>query len=140
MARISCKLIVGSTIVEELTAERCRKYQVRFEEIGNITVDVLADNLKYEKQATPNREELVTELSLASPAYKYISYSSDDSKNYLEENNDRNNIDVINFSITINWHKQQITIDQYIIHLVYNQDCKINIPSISLTSPYELFC
>ncbi|CAG8748070.1 17920_t:CDS:1, partial [Racocetra fulgida] len=127
------------TIVGELTAERRRKYQVRFEEIGNITVDVLAGNLKYEKQATPNREELVTESSLTLPAYEDISYSSDDSENDLEENNDRNDMDVIDLSVTINWREQQITIDQRAIHLAYNQDCKINIPSVSLASPYELF-
>ncbi|CAG8716655.1 9176_t:CDS:2, partial [Racocetra fulgida] len=127
------------TIVGELTAERRRKYQVRFEEIGNITVDVLAGNLKYEKQATPNREELVTESSLTLPAYEDISYSSDDSENDLEENNDRNDMDVIDLIVTVNWREQQITIDQRAIYLAYNQDCKINIPSVSLASPYELF-
>ncbi|CAG8780523.1 11045_t:CDS:2, partial [Gigaspora margarita] len=48
-------------------------------------------------------------------------------------------MDIIDPSISVNWQEQPVTIDQCAINLVYDHICKVNISSISLASPYELF-
>ncbi|CAG8703261.1 11080_t:CDS:1, partial [Racocetra persica] len=127
-------LCLYGTIISELTSRKCRKYQVSFEEFENVTVDILAGNLRYEKQAILNQEELaVTELS---PTHEEF---SDDSESSLDEEEAENNEEVIDLSTTINWQEQPVTIDQRAVNLAYNYECKINISSISLASPYELF-
>ncbi|CAG8786125.1 45189_t:CDS:2, partial [Gigaspora margarita] len=116
-------LHLNDTIVRELTARKCQTYQVCFNEIENVIVDVLAGNLRYEKPTISNREEeeqAVTESLLAPEAL------SNDSESSLEEEEEQN-IDVIDLSILVNWWKQPVTIDQ------------LNVSSISLALPYELF-
>ncbi|CAG8637283.1 24092_t:CDS:2, partial [Gigaspora rosea] len=88
MPRISHKLAVGGqlhgkdwkniclngTIIRELTARKCQTYQVRFDKIENVIVNVLAEE-----------EEQVVTKSLSAPEVLF-----DDSKSSLEEEEEQN--------------------------------------------------
>lgn len=128
-------LRLNGTIIRELTTKKRRIFQVSFDKIENVVVDVLAGNLRYEKQAVLNREEEETAVTELLSAHEEL---SDDSESSLEEE-ERENIDVTDLSISINWREQPVTIDQRTINLVYNRECEVNISSISLVSPYESF-
>ncbi|CAG8834657.1 35167_t:CDS:1, partial [Gigaspora margarita] len=106
-----------------------------FDKIENVVVDVLAGNLRYEKQVISNREEEEPAVTELLSAHEEL---SDDSESSLKEE-EGENIEVIDLSISVNWREQLVTIDQHAINLVYNHEYEVNVSSISLASPYELF-
>ncbi|CAG8852521.1 17744_t:CDS:2, partial [Gigaspora margarita] len=101
-------LHLNGTIIRELTSKKRKTYQVRFDEIENEIVDVLAGNLRYEKPTISNRKE---EEQMVTEPFSVPEALSDDNESSLKEEEEQN-MDVIDL---------------------------INISSISLASPYELF-
>ncbi|CAG8778975.1 4023_t:CDS:1, partial [Cetraspora pellucida] len=86
-------------IVGELTAKSHQTYQIIFEEIGNVIVDILTDNLQYEKETILNREEEQPTVEELLPVFKKL---SDNSESNLEKEEKNDNMNVIDLSTTVN--------------------------------------
>ncbi|CAG8781933.1 9604_t:CDS:2, partial [Gigaspora margarita] len=76
----------------------------------------LNSNLQYEKPTVSNREEEEQVVTESLPAPEAL---SDDSESSLEEEEEQN-MDIIDLSISVNWWEQLVTIDQHAINLVYD--------------------
>ncbi|CAG8597486.1 5246_t:CDS:2, partial [Scutellospora calospora] len=117
-------------VVGALTGTRQKKIQIKFDNIGdgNLVVDVLAGNLRYEKQTSEVAEQSTVQIEL-----------SESSESSLDEEDYSSDISEVDLTTTPRWNEQPITIDQRAVNSTYNQPCKINIPSVSLASPYTIF-
>ncbi|CAG8844442.1 4270_t:CDS:2, partial [Gigaspora margarita] len=133
-------------VVGALTGSRQIKFQIKFENIGdgNLVVDILAGNLRHEKRATLSSEVAeqstihneVAEQSTNHTELLEFSKSSSEEEDYAS---DASNVSKVDLTTTSIWKEQPITIDQRAIHLTYKQLCQINLPSVSLASPFTIF-
>ncbi|CAG8729798.1 8066_t:CDS:2, partial [Cetraspora pellucida] len=116
-------------VVGALTRSRQKKFQIKFESIGDglLIVDIRAGNLRHEKQVT-----LSSEVAEQSTIHTKLLESSENSLDEEDYASDASNVSEVDLTTTSIWKEQPITIDQRAIQLTYNRPCQINLPSVRL--------
>ncbi|CAG8836472.1 9459_t:CDS:1, partial [Racocetra persica] len=82
---------------------------------------------------------LSSEVAEQSTIHTELLESSENSSDEEDYASDASNVSEVDLTTTSIWKEQPITIDQRAIQLTYNRPCRINLPSVSLSSPFTIF-